>query len=61
MIWYYSYFIDNHDERQHKISKNSQDVAIICFDLPSCAGLEDVTENTRKGVAVRYLSRAKTT
>ena len=30
------------------------------LELPNRAGLDDVTENTRKGVAVRYLSRVET-
>ena len=30
------------------------------LDLPHQAGLDDVTENTRKGVAVRYLPRVET-
>ena len=31
-----------------------------CLDVPRRIGLEDITENTRKGVAVRYLSGAET-
>lgn len=30
------------------------------LDLPDRTGLDDVTENTRKGVAVRYLPRTET-
>ena len=30
------------------------------LDLPDWNGLGDITENTRKGVAVRYLPRAET-
>ena len=30
------------------------------LDVPKRIGLEDITENTRKGVAVRYLSGAET-
>ena len=43
----------------------TQRIVIYCrfvghLDVPKRIGLEDITENTRKGVAVRYLSGAET-